>query len=122
MCGNVLIVEDDPNVATLLGLIVQRNGYRPRIVGNGFDALEALSTQSFQLVLMDFKLPYMNGVEATRRIRLDHGNTRIPILMITGSLQMADRKAMLDAGACAVIEKPFHVKDLVAIIHEKMNH
>ena len=107
--GLVLVAEDSPvNQTVALGLL-KRLGLRADAVGNGLEAIEALSTIPYDLVLMDVQMPVMDGLEATRRIRdaaspvLDR---RIPVIAMTANAMQGDREVCLQAGMDDYVAKP----------------
>ena len=113
----VLLVEDDPVMQTVTGLTLRRLGYAPTVVDNGLKGVEAVRSQSFELVLMDVMMPVMNGLEATRAIREDAGPHPQPaIVALTANALEGDRQMCLDAGCDDYLSKPVSTKDLAATI------
>jgi PAS domain S-box-containing protein len=110
----VLVVEDNPVNQLLVEEQLRRLGAEVTVVGDGTDAVELFEERvAFDLVLMDWQLPGLDGLSATRRIRaLEPPGRRIPILGLTASAQVADRKACLDAGMDEVLAKPLALDTL----------
>jgi CheY-like chemotaxis protein len=115
----VLVVEDTSFNQTLIRRLLHRWGHRAAIAPNGRQAVDLLSTQSFDLVLMDVLMPEMNGFEATRAIRArERGTGRsIPIVAMTARAMQGDRERCLEAGMDDYISKPITPDELLAVIN-----
>ena len=111
--GRVLVAEDNPVNQRVASRIIERLGYRVDVVGNGREAVDALSRLPYDVVLMDCQMPEMDGFEATRTIR-DNGSTSasVPIVAMTASALPEDRRRCRDAGMDDFLTKPFRPKDL----------
>jgi CheY-like chemotaxis protein len=116
---NVLFVEDNP-VNQLLGLHFLRSlGAQATLAENGLQALAAIEANAFDLVLMDWHLPEMDGLEATRRIRAreaESGGRRVPIVAVTANAMQGDRERCFEAGADDYLAKPYRIEQLRALI------
>jgi CheY-like chemotaxis protein len=89
----ILVAEDNPVNQRLAVLLLERAGYRPDVVGNGLEVLEALDRQSYDVVLMDVQMPGMDGLEATRRIRERSREASRPyIVVVTADALPGDRE------------------------------
>lgn len=110
----VLIVEDEEQVARLIELELSYEGYQVDIAGNGKEALEKIEKFKPDLVVLDWALPEIDGLEVTRRIRSD-GND-VPIIVLTGRATLSDKVISLDSGADDYITKPFATEELLARI------
>lgn len=111
----ILIVEDTPHVAKTVADVVQHMGYRVRIADSGQQALAALEEETPKLVILDWILPDVEGIEVLREIRqgpLGH----LPVIMLTARGELDSRLMGLAAGADDYIPKPFNVKELQARI------
>jgi DNA-binding response OmpR family regulator len=111
---NLLILEDDESVARLLKQTTEEAGYTPRIVDDGFIALEQAKATDLDLILLDVMVPRLNGFEITRRLR--EAGIATPILIITARDALEDKVKGLDAGADDYIVKPFELAELLARI------
>lgn len=113
----VLVVEDDPGVASLLRRGLAFEGYEVAHVSDGGQALVSVRNQAPDLLILDVMLPVMNGIEVARRIRsaeAQSGSKSLPILMLTARDGVPDRIAGLDAGADDYLVKPFSLDELMA--------
>jgi CheY-like chemotaxis protein len=100
--------------------MLERHGHRAALAGNGREALQALTRNAFDLILMDVQMPLMNGLEATRAIRrTERGSGRhIPIVAMTAHAMKGDRELCLDSGMDGYLSKPVRVRDLLdALVH-----
>jgi two-component system copper resistance phosphate regulon response regulator CusR len=108
----VLIVEDDPELGDLLRRTLERVTWAADLVGTGGLALSALSSNEYDLVVLDLGLPDIDGTEVCRRWREQGG--RSPVLMLTARGALDDRVLGLDCGADDYLVKPFAVEELLA--------
>jgi len=109
----VLVAEDNPVNQKVATRLLERMGYRPDVVSNGCEAIDAVRRQRYDLVLMDVEMPEMDGLEAARRIVADApASTRPRLVAVTAHAFVEDRQRCLDAGMDDVIVKPL---DLVRL-------
>ena len=111
---NVLLAEDNVVNQKLAIRLLQKRGHVVTVVGNGKDALTALDTARFDLVLMDVQMPEMDGLEATRELRRleQAGGTRTPVIAMTALAMKGDRERCLEAGMDAYLSKPIRPEEL----------
>lgn len=100
---NILIAEDEEFIASLYKLELEKHGASVTIAGNGQEALDALATHTFDLLLLDLMLPVIDGFEVLQRLR--DGNIQIPTLVITNLSQDVDLKKCEELGAKDYIVK-----------------
>ena len=113
----VLVVEDDPGVASLLRRGLAFEGYEVSHVSDGGQALISIRNQPPDLLILDVMLPVLNGIEVAKRIRnaeAQSGSKSLPILMLTARDGVPDRISGLDAGADDYLVKPFSLDELMA--------
>ncbi len=104
----ILIVEDDRNVAYLVQYHVRKLGHNDvTVVGNGSLAVEALETRSWNLVLLDWMLPDISGMEVLQHMRSGSVNAATPVVMMTARSNPEDVLAAIEAGASDYVVKPF---------------
>ena len=111
---NILIVEDEEDIAELLEYNLQRLDYVPTSVGTGEDGLQAARDSRPDLVLLDLMLPGLSGLDVCRRLKADPVTATIPIIMLTAKGEEEDIIAGFDAGADDYVTKPFRPKVLLA--------
>lgn len=113
----ILLAEDNLINQKVAKQMLRRIGYRADVVLNGREAIEALRTQPYDVVLMDVQMPEMDGVEATQIIRSEFPTERQPrIVALTANAMARQRRAYLEAGMDAYISKPFKIEELVAVL------
>jgi DNA-binding response OmpR family regulator len=111
----ILVVEDDPDIAELIGRYLERAGFAVSRLASGREALAALSDQPPpDLVVLDLMLPQVNGLEICRAARANEKTAGVPIIMLTARAEEAERIAGLEVGADDYIAKPFSPDELVA--------
>jgi two-component system response regulator MtrA len=114
----VLVVDDDQDLAEMLGIVLTGAGIDVEMVGRGDEALEAFRETNPDLVLLDVMLPGIDGVEVCKQIRAE---SMVPIVMLTARGDTQDVVAGLEAGADDYIVKPFrHPSELVARIRTRL--
>lgn len=108
----ILVVEDDPEFAMTLvdGLIMER--FTVEHSPSGTDCIELLRVTEYDLVILDWNLPGLTGIEVLRQYRARDGKT--PILMLTGKSDVEDKEKGFETGADDYLTKPFHMRELVA--------
>ena len=113
MANKILIVEDDPNIADLLHLYLEKDGYETHIAPDGGQAVELFRSVEPDLVLLDVMLPVMDGWEVLKNIRQD---SQTPVIMLTAKGETGDKVSGLKMGADDYITKPFDAKEVLARI------
>src|SRR5512140_143919 len=112
----ILIVEDHEKNRKLLRKVLERIGYRTVEVETGEEAIEVARAQAPDLVLMDYQLPGIDGIETFHRLRADPAIARMPIVAVTASAMPEDTERMRQAGFDGFETKPINVKNLMATI------
>ncbi len=114
----ILVVDDNTVNQTVALSFLSKVGYRADVASNGFEALDALQRQNYDLVFMDGQMPEMDGEEATRRIRLQVAPDQQPqIVAMTANAMQGDRERYLACGMDDYISKPIRMKELVRVLH-----
>ena len=116
MTPYILVVEDEDSLATLLSYNLEKEGYRVGLAGDGEEALLQIDEQLPDLVVLDWMLPKVSGVEVCRRLRTRAETRNLPIIMLTARGEETDRIRGLDTGADDYIVKPFSMSELAARI------
>ncbi len=115
--GSVLIVEDNRINQMLISTFLDKFGHTSEIADSGAKALKAVQQRDFDVILMDIKMPGMDGMETTRQIRRGKGNARtVPIIALTANALNGDKENYLDAGMDAYLTKPIIAAELYRVI------
>ena len=109
-----LVIEDDNNIAELLRLYLEKDGFQVRIADDGATGIAEAKVYEPDLVLLDIMLPILDGWEVCRAIRK---TSKVPIIMLTAKGETFDKVTGLEMGADDYIVKPFEVKELLARVH-----
>jgi DNA-binding response OmpR family regulator len=108
---NILVVDDDRDIADIIGYSLRKEGHRPMLAYSGEEALELAERTTPDLVVLDVMLPDVSGFEVCRRLR-----GRVPVILLTARGEEADRVWGLDLGADDYVTKPFSHRELLARI------
>lgn len=110
----ILVVEDEERLARLISRVLGEEGYRAETVGDGRSALARALAEPFDVLVVDWMLPDLDGIQVIRRLRA--AEVSVPVLMLTARGQVEDRVEGLDAGADDYLSKPFAFPELLARI------
>ncbi len=110
----VLVVEDDPDIAQLVGRYLDKAGFSTELVANGRDALATIAARPPDVLVLDLMLPQVDGLEVCRIVRGNASTSGIPIIMLTARAEESDRIVGLEIGADDYLAKPFSPNELVA--------
>ncbi len=122
MAIKILIVDDDPDIRDVLKLTLSEENYEILEAGDGEEALKIIHDNQPDLILLDYKIPKVDGREVCRRIKKDLLLRHLPIIMVTGKGDISDKVDGIDAGADDYIVKPFEPKELMARIRMILRH
>lgn len=114
--GVVLLVEDDANIAVMLGDWLEKQHYEVDFAEDGLDALNLAHANVYDAIVMDIALPRLNGVDVCRRLRSEGINAETPVLMVSARDTLEDKLDGLAAGADDYLTKPFYPAELEARI------
>lgn len=114
--AHILVIEDDIDIQTLLEYNLKQAGYTVSLAGDGEEGLMLAGEIKPELILLDWMMPLMSGIELLRRLRSRHETADIPVIMLTAKADEADRLRGLDGGADDYVVKPFSPAELVARI------
>ncbi len=117
MRGRVLVVDDDPALAEMLGIVLRGEGFETAFVADGDAALAAFRRERPDIVLLDLMLPGTDGLEVCRQVRAESG---VPIIMITAKTDTVDVVLGLESGADDYVVKPFKPKEVVARVRARL--
>ena len=110
----VLVVEDDRDVAELIRYHLAKEGYDVCLITNGADALERARESRPELILLDILVPELDGWEVCRRLKQVPETRAIPVIMVTGRVEVGDKVLGFEMGADDYVTKPFSPRELVA--------
>lgn len=113
----VLIVEDDPSLVELLNYNLQSAGFDTIVETEGDGAIAAIEERPPDIVVLDWMIPSLSGIDVCRRVRATPESSKIPIIMLTARNEETDKILGLEAGADDYMVKPFSPKELIARIH-----
>jgi diguanylate cyclase (GGDEF)-like protein len=122
MAVKILIVDDDPDIRDVLKLTLSEENYEILEAGDGEAALKVIHENQPDLILLDYKIPKIDGREVCRRIKKDLLLRHLPIIMVTGKGDINDKVGGIDAGADDYVVKPFEPKELMARIRMILRH
>ena len=115
--ARILLAEDNAINQKVAQLLLQRAGYAVDAVWDGYQAVEACSSQDYDMVLMDCQMPQMDGLEATRQIRKLE-KQQPTIIAVTAHGLADDRKKCLDSGMDDYLSKPYHREQLLKMVQD----
>lgn len=116
MAIRILVVDDDPDIRDILKITLSEENYEVIEAQDGEEALKAINSKPLDLVLLDYKIPKIDGRQVCRLIKKDLLLSHLPIIMVTGKGDISDKVDGIDAGADDYIVKPFEPKELIARI------
>ncbi len=112
----ILVIEDEAALVTLLRYNLERDGYRVVEARDGEEALIVAAEENPDLILLDWALPNLSGIEVCRRLRMKAESRNTPIIMLTARGEESDRIRGLDTGADDYVVKPFSMTEMLARI------
>jgi len=113
----VLIAEDEPSIIEALSFILTRENFIVTVEIDGNAALDCLTTNRPDVMILDIMLPGMNGIDVLKRIRSTAELDGLPVIMLTAKGQSQDRQLAMDIGANLFITKPFDNQDVIDAVH-----
>lgn len=112
----VLVVDDTPAQRLLTVELLRDMGHTSDEAVNGAEALKAIKNADYDMVLMDYEMPVMDGITATRAIKTLRNRRTLPVIMISGRSEASVRSAATDAGVSHYVEKPLRVSSLKSVL------
>ena len=119
--AQILIVDDEKSNVGILSLVVSNMGHEPIKAYSGKHAINIVATKQPNLVLLDFMMPGINGVETLRHIRDMPNGKSLPIFIITASQDLSVEERVRSIGATGFLKKPFDLNSLKVLIEEHCN-
>jgi two-component system phosphate regulon response regulator PhoB len=109
----ILVVEDEPDLADLVGYNLEQEGYEVGIAGAGATALSMARARTPDLVVLDLMLPDITGIDVCRQLRANKATAQVPVIVLTAKDEESDRVAGFEAGADDYVVKPFSPRELL---------
>ncbi len=119
----ILLVEDNIFNQKVASILLEKMGYEVIVANDGFEAINCLKSNDYDMVFMDMQMPNLDGLEATRRIRASDSpvrNPHLPIIAMTANAMQEDRECCLEAGMNDYISKPINVDDLQTVLKKTL--
>ncbi|MCI5110306.1 MAG: response regulator [Marivita sp.] len=116
MSGQVLLIEDEPNIIEAISFILSRDGWTVKTHSNGADAVEMVKARKPDVLILDVMLPGKSGYDILRELREDPEINGLPVLMLTARGQSKDREIAERAGCDAFMTKPFSNADVLETV------
>ncbi|MEY4846581.1 MAG: phosphate regulatory protein [Pseudomonadota bacterium] len=113
MLANVLLVEDEKSIVTLIKYNLEKEGFKVFCAETGEEALKIIKEKTFDIVILDWMLPDVSGIEVCRQIKKDKKLKNIPVLILTAKGEPDDKIKGLEVGADDYVTKPFNNKELL---------
>ena len=113
----LLVIEDEPSQVELLRYNLKKQGFEVRVAMDGEEGVEAAREDPPDLILLDWMLPNLSGIEVCRQLRRNKATREVPIIMLTARSEEHDKVRGLDVGADDYVTKPYSVKELIARVH-----
>ena len=117
----ILIIEDNEVNRVLVRDMLRFKGYATLEAQSAEDGIRVAREKKPALILMDFHLPKMNGIEAFQKLRADAETSSIPVIAVTASAMPEDRKKILEAGFDGMQTKPIHVVEFLSTVEKALN-
>ena len=117
---NILVVDDDKSVRTTFSSVLRKEGYRVTAVENGYEAIKAIDEESFDLALVDLRMPGLDGIEVLKKIKTRRPQTRVIIFTGYGSITTAVEA--IRKGATDYLNKPFSPHELKAGVKKALEN
>ncbi|TVQ60708.1 MAG: DNA-binding response regulator [Spirulina sp. DLM2.Bin59] len=118
MADHILLIEDNTKLATLIAAELELEGYSVTVANNGMDGLTFARNQPFQLLIVDWMLPGISGVDLCLRLR--NTGVQVPLILLTAKDEVSDRVTGLNAGADDYVTKPFSIEELLARVKAQL--
>ena len=118
----ILVAEDEPDIRELVSVALQFGGFEVEAAADGIEALALADAKTFDLIILDVRMPRMTGFEACRELKQREATSKIPIIFLSAKGQEAEVQAGLEAGADEYIVKPFAPDDLAERVRSTLEN
>jgi len=116
MTGEILIVDDQPGIRLLLTDILTNDGYKVTTANNGKEAIEKLQEEPYALILLDYKLPILDGVQVLEQIEKE--NIIIPVIVMSGLTEKIEKEVKKWSIVKLLLAKPFNIQEISTAVQE----
>ncbi len=116
----VLVIDDDPSICKTVGLLLEDHGYNPHTYTNPDEALKVAEEESFQIALVDLRMPAMDGVEMVEKLK--QIDSRMSCIVMTAYPDLDSATETMRKGSCDYIAKPFKQEELVSAVDRACQH
>lgn len=116
MPRSVLIVDDEPGLARVLAIRMKAAGFEARTADGGVAGLESARSAPPDAIVLDVRMPDMDGFEVQARLKADPALRDVPVVFVSANVQDSARHAALAAGAFAYLSKPYDAREVVAVV------
>lgn len=116
---NILVLDDDPDIGTMIKMMLEYKGYAVTVSERADQAAEILNNDNVQLIIMDMLLSGVNGIDLCSELKKNNATSHIPVIMI--SAHPNAKEICLEAGADEFISKPFDMQDILSKINHFVN-
>ncbi len=118
--SDVVVVEDDPDLQILTGMLLEAHGHATRRYSAGRTALEACIANPPEIVLLDWMLPEMTGIEVLQALRQHPATAHVPVVMVTALDRPENLAEAFDSGAADYVRKPFTGRSLISAVERQL--
>ncbi|WP_020482753.1 response regulator [Methylomonas sp. MK1] len=118
---NILVVDDEESIRDMLLMVLENAGMNVTTVATAEEAQQSLAQMSVDLLVLDWMLPGISGIEMTRRLKNDPKFTALPVILLTARAERNDRIRAFEVGVNDYITKPFSPRDLIIRINSAIN-
>jgi CheY-like chemotaxis protein len=113
----VLVADDEPEVVSLIQIVLETEGYEVRSAINGREAIEKAKSMRPDLILLDVRMPEMTGLHVLDHLRNDPSSNSTPVIMLSVVVTEPEIRTALDHGAIAYLSKPFEIRELLWLVN-----
>ena len=121
--GNILVAEDNVITQKLLGSIIRNLGHKVTLVSDGVEVLDKLKSENFDVIIIDYQMPIMNGLETLKAMENNlNSNGKVPVIMLTGEMDPETLSQLEGLGISCFLKKPIQYEILSSCITQLLNH
>lgn len=117
----ILIVDDEPSIGQIVASILAAEGHETRVVTNGFECIDAVRAEPFDLLLLDVGMPEMDGFQVCEALAVHQRERRLPIILLTGRTDLETRVNGMQHGVTEYLTKPINRHELVARVRAQLH-